>query len=308
MTALVPLRLAIGDGDGGQEFARAGVRHANVLGGLFAAIGHFGDVAHEHRLVVGHAGHHVAHVFGGAQKLAGFEQVFAVGGVELAGGQAAVGEPERAGHLQRREVVAREFAFIEDDADFAPLPADQRDGGDIGHLLDGVVHLGRDAPQFEIAVAVAGKRQRQNRHIVDGSRLHQRLRGARRDEVEIGGQLLIEADDALLFVLPHVETHDGQGHAGAGSGVDVLDAGDLPQQFLHRLGDALFHFVGRCAGHLHEDVDHGHDDLRLFLARQFPDGEAADQQRAGDDQRSQLGRDPRVGEAPGGTETAGGAH
>ena len=25
-----------------------------------------------------------------------------------------------------------------------------------------------------------------------------------------------------------------------------------------------------------EDVDHGHDDLRLFLARQFPHGEAAD--------------------------------
>ncbi len=61
----------------------------------------------------------------------------------------------------------------------------------------------------------------------------------------------------------------------------------------------------RSAGHLHEDVDHRHDDLRLFLARQLPHREGAEQQRAADDQqRRQLGGDPRVGEPPGGTEAA----
>ena len=54
--------------------------------------------------------------------------------------------------------------------------------------------------------------------------------------------------------------------------------GNLPQQLLHRLGDALFHFTRRCARHLHEDVHHRHDDLRLFLARQLPHREGAQQQ------------------------------
>ena len=55
--------------------------------------------------------------------------------------------------------------------------------------------------------------------------------------------------------------------------------GNLPQQLLHRNGDALLDFCGRCARHLDEDVHHGHDDLRLFLARRLPDGEGAEQER-----------------------------
>ena len=56
-----------------------------------------------------------------------------------------------------------------------------------------------------------------------------------------------------------------------------------------------------------EDVDHRHDDLRLFFARQLPHREGAEQQRAGDHQRRQLGGDPGVGESPRRTETAPGA-
>ena len=129
-----------------------------------------------------------------------------------------------------------------------------------------------------------------------------------RDQVEVGEELLVEADDALLFVLPDVEAHDRERHAGAGGGVDVLDAGDLPEQLLHGLGDALFHFVRGGAGHLHEDVDHGDDDLGLFLARQLPHGEGSDEQGRDDQQRRELGGDPGVGEAPGGTQVAGFAH
>ena len=99
------------------------------------------------------------------------------------------------------------------------------------------------------------------------------------------------------------EAHDRGRHAGARSGVDILHAGDLPQQLLHRFGDALFHFARRRARHLDEDVDHGHNDLRLFLARQFPHGERAQQQRrrrspaASASNRSRHGRTFQPGRA-----------
>jgi hypothetical protein len=157
-TALVPLRLANRQMvTAGRNSFDAGVHHANVFGGLLAAIGHLRHVAHEHRLVARHSHHHVAHVFGGAQELAGFEQVFAIAARNLPEGQAAVGKPQRARHLQRREVVGRQLGLIEHDADLAALPADQGHGGDVGHLLDGVVELGGDAAQLEIAVAAAGE-------------------------------------------------------------------------------------------------------------------------------------------------------
>ena len=40
------------------------------------------------------------------------------------------------------------------------------------------------------------------------------------------------------------------------------------------------HLRGRRAGHLHEDVEHGHDDLRLLFARRHQNGEGARQQRS----------------------------
>ena len=213
ITALVPLRFAMAMVTAGRNSREPARTMRTYCEGSSPPSVTCGDVAHEYRLVVGHARHHVAHVVGGAQKLAGFQQVFAIGRVELAGRQAAVGKPERAGHLQRRKIVGRQLAFIQHDANLAPLPADQRDGRNVRHLLDRVVHLGRDLAQFEIAVAFARKRQRQNRHVVDGARLHQRRRGARRNQIEIGVQLLVQPHDALLFVLADVEAHDRHRHA-----------------------------------------------------------------------------------------------
>ena len=204
--------LALGDrnGHGRQRFPGRRVHHANVFGGFRAAIGDFRHVAHEHRFVAGDSDDHVANVFGGAQKLAGFQKVFAIFRVELARRQASIGKSQRSGDLQGGHSIARESGRIQHDAYFAPLTADQGNGGYIRHLFDGVIELRGDAAQIEIVVAAAGEREREDRHIVDGARLDERLRCARRDEVEIGEQLLIQADDALLFVLADVETHDGE--------------------------------------------------------------------------------------------------
>ena len=133
----------------------AGLNHADILAGLLAAIGDLGYVAHEHRLVIGHAGHHVADVLGGSQELARLQHILAVARGELPGRQAAIREAERAGYLEGAEVVRREPGFIQRYADLALLPADQRHSGYVRNLLDGVVYLRRDSPEFEVAVAAA---------------------------------------------------------------------------------------------------------------------------------------------------------
>ena len=113
-----------------------------------------------------------------------------------------------------REMIAGQTSFVEIDAHLAALPADDGDGGDLIHLLDGVVQLRGEAPQLVIAVALARERQRQDRHIIDRARLDQRRRGARRDQVEVGEHLLVQPDDGFLFVLADEEAHDGHGPPG----------------------------------------------------------------------------------------------
>ena len=231
-----------------------------------------------------------------------FEQELAIALGKAAGIETAIFQPQRARHLERRQVVSRGLGFIQCHLDGAPPAADQGHDGNVGHLLHRVVDLGGDAAQLETTVAAAGKRQRQDGHVVDRPRFHQRLQSARGDQIEIGVELLVEPHDASFFVLSHVEAHDGQGASGARSRVDVLHAGDLPQQFFHGLSDALFDFAHGSAGHLHHHVDHRDDDLRLLLARQLPDGESANQQRRADYQRRELGGDPDMRKASRGTQ------
>src|SRR6185369_2340968 len=80
--------------------------------------------------------------------------------------------------------------------------------------------------------------------------------------------------------------------------VEVLDARDLPQQSLEWLGDALFDLLGGRPGHSHEDVAHRDDDLRLFFARQLPNGERAEQHGGNQEQRRELRVDEGAGDAP----------
>ena len=83
---------------------------------------------------------------------------------------------------------------------------------------------------------------------------------------------------------------------GLAGGVDVLDAGDLPQQPLQRRRDAALDLRGARAGHGDQHVDHRHPDLRLLLARQDDDGEQAEQDRADDQERRQPGVDEGASE------------
>ena len=117
-------------------------------------------------------------------------------------------------------------------------------------------------------------------------------------------EFVVELDDGVFFFFTHLEAHDGHAEPRPRGRVDVLDAGDFPDQLFHRRGDALLHFLRGRAGHLHEDVHHGNDDLRLFLARRLEHGERAQQNRKHHDERRELGVDEVVGDAPGKAELA----
>jgi hypothetical protein len=116
---------------------------------------------------VGYAHDDVGDIFSRAQKLSGLEHVFTIQLHEAARVQPPVLDSQRGGHLQRRQGVRRQLGWIERNPHLAALPADQRHRGDVDHLLDGIVRLRSDAPQFEIAVPFAGQRQRQDRNVID---------------------------------------------------------------------------------------------------------------------------------------------
>lgn len=58
-----------------------------------------------------------------------------------------------------------------------------------------------------------------NRHVVDGARLHKWLAASGRDDVEVGIELLVEANYRVLFFLTDQKAHDGERGARAGSRV-----------------------------------------------------------------------------------------
>jgi hypothetical protein len=154
----------------------------------------------------------------------------------------------------------------------------------------------RDLPKLEVVVVRSPQGQRHDRHVVDRARLHKRRGHAGRQPIEVRGDLLVQANERPLLVFANEEADDDHRLAGARGGVEVLDARHFPQQLLERRGHTLLYLACRRAGHLDEDVDHRHDDLRLFLARQFPHRETAQKQAARNEQRSQLRGDPRLRE------------
>ena len=187
---------------------------------------------------------------------------------QAAGDELPVGLLQHRHESGRAEIARGQPRRIQQHPHLPPRAADERGFGHQRHLLHRVIHLRHQPAQREVIVARAVERQRQDRHVVDGLGLDEREGDAVRDAVEVRLQLLVELHQAALHVLAHLEAHDDQALAGARGGVDVFDAGDFPEQLLHRPGGALLDFLGAEAGHGHQHVDHRHLDLRLLLARQ----------------------------------------
>ena len=76
-------------------------------------------------------------------------------------------------------------------------------------------------------------------------------------------------------------------------------------QVLDGQRDALFHLCGRGARHRGGDVEHRHQDLRIFFARNDRDREDSERQRRNDEQRRQLGVEKCLRQASGKPQFAG---
>ena len=180
----------------------------------------------------------------------------------------------------------------------APLASDELRGGYVGNLLQIVPEFCGGAPDLVSIQLVAPQRKRQKRDVVDGTRLDQRLRSARRNQVKIREHLLIQPDDALFFVLAHVKADNRHARAGAGGRIDIFDARDFPEQALHRPGDPGFHFLGRCSRKGDHDVDHRNDDLRLLFPGKHKNSGYSERNRGQQNQRRKLRVDEGVGQSP----------
>jgi hypothetical protein len=113
---------------------------------------------------------------------------------------------------------------------------------------------------------------------------------------------LVEFDEAGFDVFADFEADDDEALAGLGGAVDVFDARDFPEEFLHGAGGAFFDFAGAGAGHGDEDVDHGDFDLGFLFAREHEDSADAEEDGGEDDEGSEFGIDEGVGETAGDAE------
>ena len=120
--------------------------------------------------------------------------------------------------------------------------------------------------QLKAVVMLAPHRQSEDRDIIDGTSLDQRLRHSRRHAIEIRVKLAVDLDQGIFLRRADQEAYDHQALPWRRRRVHILDPGDLMHQILDRQRDTLLHFGGRCARHRGSDVQHRNEDLRLFFA------------------------------------------
>ena len=183
--------------------------------------------------------------------------------------------------------------------DLARASADQRDLRHVRHFSDRLSYLCRRFAELVVVVSGAPQRHRDDRHVINRSGLDERRADARGNAVGVGRQLLVQSHERTLFVLPDVEPHDDHRLPGTRGRVEILDTRHFPEQLLHRSRHPLLDLGGCGAGCIHEDVDHGHHDLRLFLSRKRDDGKGPERERCHDEERRELGMNEGLGQPAG---------
>ncbi|MHC2273993.1 hypothetical protein ACVME8_000604 [Bradyrhizobium diazoefficiens] len=141
------------------------------------------------------------------------------------------------------------------------------------------------------------RRQCQYRHrdIIDATTDDQRFGDADWDAIDIGADLLMDAEDRILRLRSDQEPRGDHHAVVLGLAVDMLDAVDALDDRFQRLRDE-FNCVGTAqAIGIDADIDHWHADLRLFLTRDHHDGDEADHERREQEQRCQRRGDRRLG-------------
>jgi len=201
-----------------------------------------------------------------------------------------VGRAERVGEVGQGQPVRCEPCRIRRDQH---RPVRRADGIYVARAWDALefrLQRVRDFCQLARTIVgiVAPQRQRHHRHIVDALGFDDRGPGAEvaRQPVLVGKDLVVEPHQRSLAFHSDLELHRDQSHARAAGGIGVPDLLDLGQLLLQRERHQLLDLARIGAGEGHDDVGHGHVDLRLFLAR-------SDQRRDDAEEQAQQCQDRR---------------
>ena len=198
----------------GRFFVRLGAME-DVLHGLLTTIMDFGHLAQIHGPAPEHAHDHIAHLMRGFQEGTGFHQHLVVTGGEAARTKLPVGLLQHRHQSRRAEVARGQLHGVKHHPHCTTSATQQIRLRYEGHLLDGLIHLGRQPTQREVIVACAVESERKDRHIINALRLDQRRRDSHRNAVEVCAQFFGDLHQAALGVLTHLEAHDDQALAVA---------------------------------------------------------------------------------------------
>ena len=218
---------------------------------------------------------------------------------DIAGRHALVGCGDRMRQLPEGDAVRGQARQVGVDADLFPAAADDKTLAGVRQRLEPLVDIQSELAQLHEVELVGAQGHRHHRHVVNALRLDQRRHDALGNGVHMRVKLVVELDQRGLHLLADVEAHGDHGEAFARHGIDVLDAGKLRHQPLQRLGNEVGDLAGRSAGIGDEDVDHGHGNLRVFLARRDQHAEQADQEEGHQQQGRQRQFDEGARGAPG---------
>ena len=141
--------------------------------------------------------------------------------------------------------------------------------------------------------------ERHDRDVVDAAANNDRLWNPFRQIRDIGADLLVHAQKRGIFIGSNEETRRRDHGIVLSGRIDVFNAVDRLDDILERLGnefDCVARFV-TVGGDQY--IDHGHADLRFFLARQREQRDAADNEGREEEERGQRRIDEGAGEMPG---------
>ncbi len=273
---------------------------ADVVVHFGRAVADGSDVLEKHRPAVGDGDDQFAQLLDPHERLADVHAEVRIEAVRLAGGLRHVGRLEGLGDPQRRDVIGLHAVGVEIDVGDARAAADGVGPRDVPDRREAEDQLIGDASEDVVVGGGTGEREVDDGHVVDLDRLDDPALHARRDDVEVLVDALVQLDEAAFAVFADVEADGDDGLVRAGHRVDVLDAVDLVEDLLQRGGDELLDLFGAVAGEVDVHIGQRDDDLRVFLAGGQQQRAEPDQQRDQDqhDRKVRVQKDPddRVGQ------------
>ena len=241
------------------------------------------------------------------QRLAGDHRGVPVELAEVPDQEGAVGVGDLVDQLVEGDAVERQALGIGLDADLVGAAAD-----DVAQSH--VVDLHQLVPQFvgDLEQTVVGppgcrfglglQRERDDRHVVDAAADDQGFGDALGQVGDVGADLLVDAQQGVVFRGADQEPRGDQDGVVLGEGIDVLDAADGLDDVLERLGDELDGVAGLVAVGGDQDIHHRNADLRLLLARQGKQRQRAHDHRGHQQERRQRRGDGGAGQRAGNSE------